>query len=165
MTEFRPERILKVLNDNGVRYVLIGGLAAAFHGSTTPTTDVDVTPEMSRDNLERLSEALDDLDARIRVEGIPEGLPFGHDAASLASITMLNLVTRYGDLDIASQPAGLTRYEDWAAKAQDIVVLGVEVHVADLGDIVRSKAAAGRDKDRAQLPILRALHERQQRER
>jgi hypothetical protein len=53
----------------------------------------------------------------------------------------------------------VTRYEDWAAKATEIVVL-VRVPVADLGDIVASKEVAGRDKDRAQLPVLRALLDR-----
>jgi predicted nucleotidyltransferase len=160
VTAFQAEKILAVLNNHGVRYVLIGGLAAALHGSITPTFDVDITPEMTRENLRRLSASLDELDARVRVEGVPEGLPFAHDATSLAAITTLNLVTRHGDLDIATQPAGVTRYEEWAAKATEIVVLGVTVPVADLGDIVASKEAAGREKDRAQLPALRALLDR-----
>jgi hypothetical protein len=54
----------------------------------------------------------------------------------------------------------VARYEDWAVKATEIVVLGVAVPVADLGDIVASKEAGGRDKDRAQLPGLRAPQER-----
>lgn len=160
MTGLQAEKILAVLNEHGVHYVLIGGLAAALHGSVTPTFDVDITPEMTRDNLARLSAALDELDARVRVEGVPGGLQFSHDATSLAGITTLNLVTRHGDLDIASQPAGVPRYEDWAAKATEIVVLGVAVPVADLDDVVASKEAAGRDKDRAQLPALRALQDR-----
>lgn len=165
MSSLQAEKILAVLNEHGVRYVLIGGMAAALHGSVTPTFVVDITPEMSADNLERLSAALDDLDARIRVDGVPEGLPFAHDAKSLAGITMLNLVTRYGDVDIATQPTGIPRYEDWAAKATEITILGVPVPVADLDDIVTSKEAAGRDKDRAQLPMLRALRERLRRNR
>jgi len=163
MSEFEPEKILDALNQHGVRYVLIGGLAAAMHGSVTPTFDVDIIPSTTEDNLDRLSAALTALDARVRVDGIPDGLPFAHDATSLAGMGMLNLVTRYGDLDIASQPAGITRYEDWASNASNIVALGVAVQVADLGDIVRSKEAAGRDKDKAQLPLLRALKERLER--
>lgn len=165
MSEFEPEKILDALNQHGVRYVLIGGLAAAMHGSATPTFDVDIIPATTEDNLERLSAALTTLEARVRVDGVPDGLPFTHDATSLAGMLMLNLVTRYGDLDIASQPAGVTRYEDWASNASSIVALGVAVQVADLGDIVRSKEAAGRDKDKAQLPLLRALKERLERGR
>jgi hypothetical protein len=163
VSEFEPEKILEALNEHGVQYVLIGGLAAALHGSVNPTFDVDIIPATTGDNLDRLSGALKSLDARIRVDGVPDGLLFAHDAKSLAAMTTLNLVTRYGDLDIASQPAGLPRYEDWASKASSVDLLGVVIPVADLGDIVRSKEAAGRDKDKAQLPLLRALRERLQR--
>ena len=83
MSEFVPEEILRILNKHEVRYVLIGGLAATFYGSVTPTFDVDITPEMTMVNLARLSAALTELDARIRVEGVPDGLPFSHDATSL----------------------------------------------------------------------------------
>lgn len=159
-SEFRPEELLRVLNEHKVRYVLIGGLAATLYGSMSPTFDVDITPEMSAENLARLSAALRDLDARVRVDGVPDGLPFSHDAASLSGITTLNLVTRYGALDIASQPAGIIRFEDWDAHAADISTLGVSVRVASLEDIVKSKESAGRDKDKAQLPLLRALLER-----
>ncbi len=57
MTEFKPYDIMTVLDRHGVRYVLIGGLAAVLHGAPHVTTDVDVVPEEARDNLERLSVA------------------------------------------------------------------------------------------------------------
>jgi hypothetical protein len=69
VTEFNPNALLEVLHRHGVRYVLIGGLAAALRGSATPTFDVDITPEADAGNLARLSAALRDLDARIRVDG------------------------------------------------------------------------------------------------
>ena len=59
--EFRPEAILGVLNERGVRYVLAGGFAAVIHGSPYVTSDLDVVPEASRANLARLSVALRDL--------------------------------------------------------------------------------------------------------
>jgi hypothetical protein len=159
---FDPDALLQV-HQHDVQYVLIGGLAAALRGSATPTFDVDITPAMGVDNLARLSEALKDLDARIRVEGIPEGVPFSHDGTSLAQMTMLNLVTRFGDLDIAFDPAGVADYSRWEAGADSVTVLGVPVRVASLDDVIRSKEAAGRNKDRLQLPMLRALQRRQHR--
>lgn len=161
--EFRPDRILAVLEEHGVRYILIGGLAATLHGSAHPTFDVDITPELLPDNLARLSEALRALNARIRVEGVPGGFAFAHDAASLADVSVLNLVTDAGDLDLAMHPAGLPRYEDWACDALRIEVLGVVVSVAALHSVITSKEAAGRPKDALTLPTLRALLERQQR--
>jgi hypothetical protein len=160
VSDFRPDEILRVLQEHRVRFVLIGGLAATLHGAVHPTFDVDITPEPSRANLKQLSAALRALEARVRVEGIADGLPFEHDAASLARITVLNLVTRAGDLDIALHPSGIARFEEWNANATDLVVLGVTVRLAALDDIIRSKEAAGRDKDRIPLPLLRALRDR-----
>jgi len=64
--EFAPDEILRVLEQHGVRFVLIGGLAAYLQGSPIPTEDVDVVPEGSRDNYARLSAALTELDAKVR---------------------------------------------------------------------------------------------------
>ena len=44
MAEFRPQEIMAVLDRHGVRYVLVGGLAAVLHGAAHLTTDVDVVP-------------------------------------------------------------------------------------------------------------------------
>lgn len=156
---FDPAAVLSVLRDHRVRYVLIGGIAAAIHGSPYVTTDVDVTPQLDPENLQRLSAALLALDARIRTEGVPEGLPFAHDAESLARSTIWNLTTRFGDVDLVLRPAGTDGYDDLTRDADDLEILGVEVRVASLADVVRSKAAAGREKDRAQLPLLRRLLE------
>ena len=144
--------------------MLIGGLAAVLHGAAHPTFDVDITPDDSPDNLTRLSSALRALDARIRVEGIPKGLPFDHDATSLAGMNVLNLVTQAGDLDIAMHPAGVGTFAEWNARATDLVVLGVFVRVAGLDEIIRSKEAAGRDKDHLTLPLLRVLRDRLRRD-
>ncbi|MPY89354.1 MAG: hypothetical protein GEU99_15685 [Luteitalea sp.] len=160
MSDFRPDEVVRVLYEHRVRFVLIGGLAATLHGSVHPTFDVDITPDDSPDNLARLSAALHALNARIRVDGIPDGLAFNHDATSLARMTVLNLVTRAGDLDVALHPAGVGTFVEWDANATDLVVLGVPVRVAALDDIVRSKETAGREKDRVVLPMLRVLRDR-----
>ena len=161
---FDPAPILAALVAREVRFVVIGGFAARLHGSPLPTEDVDVTPELTPDNLTRLSEALRDLDARVRHPDIPEGLPFAHDATSLASTVFWNLTTRHGDLDLSFTPAGTTGYGSLAAEAIRLRIGGVEVAIASLADIVRSKDAADRPKDRRALPVLRELLA-QQRER
>ena len=61
MAEFRPDLLLRVLARHGVDYVVIGGIAAALHGSDLVTFDVDITPALGSDNLSRLSAALYEL--------------------------------------------------------------------------------------------------------
>ena len=81
---FDPLMIVQALNHRGVEYVVIGGYAGQLHAAAVPPTrDIDVTPRVTPANLGRLSQVLTDLDARIRTEGVPEGLPLSHDAASL----------------------------------------------------------------------------------
>jgi hypothetical protein len=162
--EFAPEEIVRVLMSHGVACVLIGGFAAWVQGSPIPTEDVDIVPATDRDNYARLSEALTELDARIRAEGV-EPLPFAHDADSLAATQTWNLTTTFGDLDITAVPAGTHGYADLRRESLTITLRGVDIQLASLADIVRSKEAAGRDKDRRALLVLRELVARQLRER
>src|SRR4029453_11420224 len=163
VTDFRPQEILRVLDRHGVRYVLVGGLAAVLHGATHVTTDVDVVPEDAQANLERLSEALRELHARIRTTGETHGIPFDRSGESLSRVRVWNLQTAMGDLDITFQPSGTRGYDDLRRDVVTMEIRGVEVPVASLADVVRSKEAAGRARDRAVLPALRELLARQRR--
>jgi hypothetical protein len=157
MADFAPQDVLEALERHGVRYVVIGGLAAILHGAPHVTTDVDIVPEAGRANLERLSEALKELNARIRVAGEPEGIPFDHSGESLMRVQVWNLVTDRGNVDIAFVPTGTRGYEDLVRDVEMKRVRDMDIPVASLADVVRSKEAAGRDRDRLVLPVLRRI--------
>jgi hypothetical protein len=157
MAEFDPRALFDVLDRHGVRYVLIGGMAAILHGASHVTTDVDVVPQDSRENLERLSDALRQIHARIRISGEPDGVPFDHAGESLARVRVWNLQTDIGDLDITFEPSGTRGFEDLRRDAVVMHLRSGDVTVASLADVVRSKEAADRPRDRAALPGLRAL--------
>jgi hypothetical protein len=154
--QFSPAAIVEALNRHHVRYVIIGAFAAIAQQAPLPATrDIDITPEASAENLTRLSQALTDLHAQIRTETEPEGLPFSHDATSLAAADVWNLTCPDGEFDIAFRPSGFTGgYAQLAAGAHRLRVADVEVVVADLADVIRSKEAAGRPKDLQALPLL-----------
>ena len=135
--------------------MVIGAVAALAHGAPIGATfDIDITPARDPANLERPSGALSDLDARVRTVDVEGGLPFAHDAVSLANVRMLNLTCPAGDFDLAFVPSGTGGYDDLVRNATVIVVGGTEMSVASLDDVVRSKEAAGRPKDIAVLPAL-----------
>jgi hypothetical protein len=157
MTPLAADAILESLERNGVRYVLIGGLAAILHGSPQTTFDADICPARDGENLERLAAALREMKARIRTKDAASGLAFPCDGAFLGSVELLNLVTAFGELDLSFTPAGTRGYDDLARRAQSMTVKGHEVLVASLEDIIRSKEAANRPKDLAALPLLRQL--------
>jgi predicted nucleotidyltransferase len=153
--EFAFERILEVLTRHGVRFVVIGAVAAIAQGSPLPTEDIDITPARDPENLERLAAALLELEAKLRVEGEPEGVPFPFDAASLGRNEIWTLRTPHGDLDIAFVPPGTGGYEDLRRDAIVVDFGHTHVSMASLADVIRSKEASGRPKDISRLPALR----------
>ena len=84
MPRFDPEAILRALNRHRVESVLIGGLAATLHGSLR-TGDADIYPSLDDENLGRLANALNELEARMGSADAPEGLPFARDAKLLSN--------------------------------------------------------------------------------
>ncbi len=155
----QPECIFTALGKAKVDYVLIGGLAAVLHGSTAMTNDADIVPSPDGSNLVRLSTALVELEARLRSSNDLDGIPFDPHPELLASMAILNMTTRCGDLDLTFAPAGTEGYEDLIERAEPFKIGRRTIQVAALADIIRSKEAADRPKDRAVLPILYALEE------
>jgi hypothetical protein len=157
VTRFQPRLVLDTLNRYDVKYVLIGGVAATLHGSPLRTGDTDICPDQHPDNLENLAAALRELKARIRTEGVDGGLPFSCDAAFLARVSLLNLETEAGDLDVSFVPSGTGGYADLAAHVARFDLDGIVAPTAGLLDIIRSKTAANRPKDQSSLPVLEEL--------
>lgn len=156
MSEPDPLEILRTLERHRVRYVLIGAAAARIAGAPVVTEDIDITPSTDRSNLERLAAALRELGARLRSAEDARGVGFPIDADALRTAALWTLTTRHGDLDIAYLPSGTRGYDDLQREAvRTRLGRGIRVQVASLRDVIRSKEAAGRDKDIAQLPMLR----------
>lgn len=155
---FDPLRALRVLQEHGVRFVLVGGLAARLQGSPTVTNDLDLCYDRDRANLEYLAAALRELNATLR--GAPDELPFLLEARTLAMGDAFTLATDAGNIDILGNPAGTSGYAQLMRTAETMVVGdGLEVAVAALEDLIAMKRAADRPKDRVEIEILEALLE------
>ena len=161
---YSPDKILEVLERHHVRYVVIGGLAAEIRGSPYITRDVDVTPARNRENFVKLAAALNELEAKLRVPDLDYPLEVLLDERSFDQCTTWTYVTNHGDLDVALLPDGTRGYDDLRrAATRELLTDSLEVSVASLADVIRSKEAAGREKDRAVLPALRQVLERSHR--
>lgn len=154
---FDPLAALKALDRHGVRFVIVGGMAGALHGSPSVTMDLDVCHDRRPENVERLAAALRDLKARLR--GVDDTVRFTLDTATLLAGDSFTFVTRFGDLDCLGAPAGAAGYDDLARTAERVDLDGFTVLVASLDDLIRMKRAAGRPKDRAEVEILGALRD------
>jgi hypothetical protein len=154
---FDPLGVLRQLNDAGVRYIVIGGVAANLLGSPTVTADLDICYARDRPNLEALARVLTALKARLR--GADPGLPFRLDAKTLLAGDSFTFVTDAGDLDVLATPAGTRGFDDLVRGATLMDIDGIQVLVADIDDLIRMKLAAARPKDLIEAEILGALRE------
>lgn len=157
--EFLPGEVITRLVDAGVRFILIGGLAAQAHGSASLTRDIDVCYARDPDNLMRLAEVLADLVAIRR--GFPDGAPKMPplDARTLGAGDAFTLQTRFGPFDLLARPDPGLDYEDLSKAAVETQFAGRRIYAAGLDDLIAMKRAAGRPKDRIELEVLGALRE------
>ncbi|HVA85649.1 MAG TPA: hypothetical protein VNF73_04925 [Candidatus Saccharimonadales bacterium] len=158
-TLFRPEEILTRLVDAGVQFVVIGGLAARAHGSTSNTQDLDICFARDGENLQRLAAVLRDISAVRR--GLPPDAPAMPplDARTLRATSLLTMDTRFGAFDVLANPDPGFDYQTLTRGSQEAQIAGVSVRFAGLDDLIAMKRAAGRPKDRVELEILGALRE------
>jgi transcriptional regulator with XRE-family HTH domain len=154
---FDPAALLEVLTRHDVRFVLIGGLAATLHGSPFLTEDVDVAPSPDAANVERLSAALIELQARPAGSGARGALEEHLSPERLQGVPVARLATRFGRLDVLWEPTGTTGFEDLRVHARAADIGQLSVLLASLPDVIRSKEAAGRTDDRTTVPTLRRL--------
>src|SRR6185312_3004148 len=103
------EAPLRLIGEYKVDCVIVGGVAAAIHGSSLLTSDLDVCYSREAANLERLAKALQSVHARLR--NAPEGLPFILDAETLKRGLNFTFATDIGDLDLLGEVRGVGQYE------------------------------------------------------
>jgi hypothetical protein len=157
MKRFEPTHAMHVLTEHDVRFVVIGGVAGATHGSPSVTQDLDICYERSHDNIEHLVAALRSIHASLR--GVDDDVRFSLDADTIAAGDHFTFVTDLGDLDCLGIPAGTLGYDDLVRNAIDVDLDGFAVSIASIDDLIRMKRAAGRPRDLAELEILGALRD------
>lgn len=151
------ERLLDVLHQGNVHFVIVGGVAATIHGSARLTSDLDVIYARDRENLDRLVSALQPLDPYLR--GAPPGLPFRFDAEKLRKGLNFTLITTAGPLDLLGEIAGLGGYESALQHCIEVQLFGTATRCLDLEALIRAKRAAGRPRDLETIAELEAIRE------
>ena len=150
-------RLLSILHDAGVQFIVVGGVAAAAHGSARVTQDLDISYARNDANLQRIVAALQPLDPYLR--GAPPGLPFQWSVARLRAGLNFTLTTKAGDIDLLGEIIGGGAYEDLLPHTITAVVFKRETRILDLPWLIRVKRAAGRPRDLEVIAELEALRE------
>ena len=153
------KRLLAVLANAKVSFILVGGVAARAHGSARVTDDIDVCYARSIENLDRIVRALAPLKPYLR--GAPPGLPFHWSVATLKAGLNFTLTTTAGAIDLLGEITGGGRYEDLVSHSIAVKVFGRETLLLDLPWLIHVKRAAGRPKDLEVVAELEALLEEQ----
>lgn len=137
--------VCRLLNEGGVRYVIVGGFALALHGVVRATKDVDVLIDPTIDNARRALEAL---------RGLTYGIAAELDPAEVAArpITIIGDDPRVDLLTLAWS----VRYADAEPRMLRVRIEDVEIPYADLDTLIRSKQT-GRLQDRADVETLEEL--------
>jgi hypothetical protein len=145
--------ILALLEEHGVEYAVVGGVAAVLQGAPVTTFDIDALVKIDDDNANRLLAALTKLDARYREHG-QIVRPTRDDIVAGGHLL---LMTNSGPLDVLGFIGQGKRYEDIADAVARIDVGGLSVRVLSLEALIEDKKALGRDKDQAALRLLEAV--------
>lgn len=155
----RPEEIFQSLADNGVEYVLVGGLAAAALGASIITVDTDICFRQTAENCERLARSLESLQAEIFP---PRAVPIPITGELLQTHRIVHLKTRAGRLDIMASVPGLGTYEEILSGKTVIDVGGLRIPMLSLDQLIQAKSVLDQPKDREHLDQLLALRKLQQ---
>ncbi len=138
------KEFVQALNDNNVRYLIIGGYAVAFHGHPRYTKDLDVWIELSQENGDNLVKAI---------------AQFGFGSLGLTSEDFLepDQIIQLGyppnRIDILNTLKGVTFEECYKARVETTFE-GIDINFIDLDNLRKNKQATGRLQDLADLEKL-----------
>ena len=153
------ESLLRLLTESQVEFILVGGAAAAAHGSSRLTEDLDVVYRRAPENIVRLVSCLSPHHPYLR--DAPANLPFRFDAETVQRGLNFTLTTDLGALDLFGEIAGGGSYEDLLPHTISLTVFGTTCRCLGLKRLIEVKRAAGRRRDLEAVAELEALLEQE----
>jgi predicted nucleotidyltransferase len=138
--------LLVELADAGVEFVIVGEFAHAFHGAPRASGDIDIFVRPTRDNAERIVEALVQFGALLASAGINQ-----EDFARPGMVYQIGLPPRR--IDLLTEISGVSFEEAWDSR-EAAEIDGRPVHFIGREAFLKNKQAAGRPKDLADVARL-----------
>jgi hypothetical protein len=145
--------LIKTLLENDVEFVLIGGFASVIHGSNHVTQDLDICAILSQNQLLKLRKALEDLHPVHRMN-LKANVSFNERPLPDEEVHNLYLQTDAGVLDVLSHVTAVGNFDDLKKNAISVPLFGKNCLVMSLDDLIKSKEAMPRMKDKIVLDEL-----------
>lgn len=137
--------LFRRLNEGGVDSVLVGGMAAAFHGSDLQNMDCDVVVDMGTDNLIRLAQALSDFHPSFRTTFSIEA--FNPSDLINGAWDIIELNTTSGAFDCHREIKGLGDFSICKERSLEVDLGDFKIRVLTRDALIVAKKAMGRPKD------------------
>lgn len=136
------EDLARVFSKHRVQYLIIGKSGAIVYGFPDTTQDIDIFPQKSRENGERIVSALTELGFHLD-EPLESAIVQGKDFIQIRGEPF--------DIDLVFAPDGIGSFAEAMRRAS---LLEGKFPVASMNDIIKSKRSAARQKDKEVLDRL-----------
>jgi hypothetical protein len=150
--------LLSRLREQGVEFVIIGGVCGVLHGASLVTLDLDICCRFSPENLRRIEAAVNELHPRHRLTA--NRLPFELTDELCRNLKNIYLNTDLGILDCLSEVSGIGDFDRVLQRSIPHSMSYGEFRILNLDALIASKVAAGREKDLEAVRLLRAVKEK-----
>lgn len=139
----------KILNQNKVQYILVGGFAANFHGYQRYTGDVDIFLKDDLENRKKLRQAYKaycniDFESFETIQFVPGWVDF-----PLNNGIRLDIMTNMVGIDAS--------FDECLEVAKIVEINGIEIPVLNINHLISNKKAVGREKDKLDVSYLEKI--------
>jgi hypothetical protein len=139
MIKLHPDfsEFLRLLNSNGVRYLVIGGYAVGYHGYARATGDLDIWINIDKENAENTARA-------VREFGMPEGQ--AQEELFLQSGKIIRMGFPPVRIELLTSISGVS-FEECYAQRETPEINGILIDIISLPMLKANKRVSGRLKD------------------
>ena len=157
------QQILSQLHDRHVDFVIVGGVAAALHGGSRVTFDLDLVPSLVEESWQAAVDLLWSLGARPR---IPESVDRIRDVEQVRrwqrdkGMLALSFRTPDGSTEVDLLVSESDQFTSLRERAAKVVIDQRTFFVASIDDLIAMKRKAGRPQDLLDIAQLQDIQTR-----
>lgn len=155
------KKVFKKLEESGVKYLVVGGVAVNLYGYSRFTGDIDILLALSPANLGKMDELMhrlgyvERLPVNIKELGDRKKLEKFIKQKGLKAYTYISNTQPQLDIDIIVKES--RDFRDFEERKTVVKVWGMELPVVGIDDLIKMKKTARRDKDNLDLKMLLKL--------